>query len=414
MVMKRIVIIGGGISGLTVLHYLKQRLGNTVEITLFEREAQVGGCICTLKKKDSVFECGPNCFLDYQPATLQLIEELNLTKQLIEANPSARRRYIQIKGKLIAVPMDPVNFIRTPLISSKDKWALIKGLFKRNISADCSIYDYVNQRFSKGIAEFLVDPVISGIYAGDIKRLHMASAFPKLARRGFKKTRMRSFLGGMGQIIETLSSRYQSHIQTNTEISLAKIKTDITVVATPAYAAARIIEDINPRLSQVLGQIPYVPIAAVGLSFAQNAFRIKPDGFGFLIPSNEHKDILGVLIESNIFAPRAGHDQIMLRVLLGGAHNPDIINYTQQEILAKAIKEIDTIYGLKVQPLETFVKIWPKAIPQYEMNYPVLRQSISEQCAKTPGLYLCSNYLDGISFNDCINNAKSIAETVAV
>ena len=183
---------------------------------------------------------------------------------------------------------------------------------------------------------------------------------------------MRSFLGGMGQVIETLSSRYQSHIHTNREIPLAQIKTDITVVATPAYAAAKIIEGINPVLSQVLGQIPYVPIAVVGLSFAQNAFRIKPDGFGFLIPSQEHKDILGVLIESNIFAQRAGHDQIMLRVLLGGAHNPDIINYTQQQILAKAIKEIDTVYGLKAQPLETFVKIWPKAIPQYEMNYPRL------------------------------------------
>lgn len=356
----------------------------------------------------------PQLFLDYQPATLQLIEELNLTHLLIEANPNARRRYIQMKNELVAVAMDPVNFIRTPLLSGPDKWSLIKGLFKRNISTDRSIYDYVSQRFSPGIAVRLVDPLISGIYAGDIKRLHMASAFPKMARRGFRKIRMRSFLGGMGQIMETLLTRYQSHIQTNREISATPSKSDITVVSTPAYAAARIIEGINPVLSQVLGQMPYVPIAVVGLSFEHNAFRKKPDGFGFLIPSQEHKDILGVLIESNIFLQRAGSHQVMLRVLLGGAHHPQIIKDTQEQILSKAIKEIDTVFGLKARPLETFVQLWPKAIPQYEMTYPLWRQSIAEQCAQTPGLYLCANYLDGISFNDCINNAKTIAGDVVI
>lgn len=225
---------------------------------------------------------------------------------------------------------------------------------------------------------------------------------------------MRSFLGGMGQIMETLLSRYQSHIQTNTDISLAQIKTDITIVSTPAYAAARIIGDVNPVLAHLLGQIPYVPIAVVGLGFEHNAFRKKTDGFGFLIPSQEHKDILGVLIESNIFPQRAGLDQVMLRVLLGGAHHPQIINDTKEQILSKAIKEIDTVYGLKAQPLETFVQLWPKAIPQYEMNYPLWRQGIAEQCAQTPDLYLCANYLDGISFNDCINNAKLIAGIIAI
>jgi len=412
--MKKITIIGGGISGLAALHYLKQRLGTSVEITLFEREAAVGGSIRTLKKGGCVFECGPNCFLDYQPATLQLIKELNLTDQLIEADPSARRRYVQIKGKLVNVPMAPINFIRTPLLSFKDKWSLIHGLFKKNISADRSIYDYVSQRFSVSIAECLVDPFISGIYAGDIKRLHMASAFPKLGRRGLKKIRMRSFLGGMGQIIESLTDRYKSHIQTNKEISLTQIKTDITLVAAPAYAAAKIIEGINPVLAQVLGSIPYVPIAVVGLCFAQNAFKKVPDGFGFLVPSQEKKDILGVLIESNVFPQRAGPNQIMLRVLLGGAHHPAIINNTSKQIISHAIKEIDTIYGLKAKPLETFIKIWPKAIPQYEINYPILRQTIAQQCAKTPGLYLCANYLDGISFNDCIHNAKSLAGSILI
>ena len=102
-----------------------------------------------------------------------------------------------------------------------------------------------------------------------------------------------------------------------------------------------------------------------------------------------------------------------MRVMLGGRHHPAIIKDGQDQILSKAIREIDSIYGLISGPVETFVKLWPQAIPQYEIDYPHRRQSIAEQCAQTPGLYLCANYLDGISFNDCVYNAKALAANVA-
>src|SRR5208283_3029158 len=136
--MKRIAIIGGGISGLTVLHYLKQNLGDSVGITLFEREASIGGTIRSFKKDSCLFEWGPNGFLDNQPDTLQFIEELGLTDQIIHAQRSARRCYIQIKCELSGVPMGPLDFIRTPLLPLKDKWSLITGIFKKNISKDRS------------------------------------------------------------------------------------------------------------------------------------------------------------------------------------------------------------------------------------------------------------------------------------
>ncbi len=154
----------------------------------------------------------------------------------------------------------------------------------------------------------------------------MASAFPKLKRKGFKRTRMRSFKGGMGQIIEALDKRYKKHIQTNSEISSVQINADITIVATPAYAAAKIVENINPVLAQVLDPNSLRAHCCGGLLFKQDSFKKKPDGFGYLIPSKENKDILGVLIESNVYAKRAGEDQIMMRVMLGGAHHPAIIN----------------------------------------------------------------------------------------
>ena len=223
---------------------------------------------------------------------------------------------------------------------------------------------------------------------------------------------MRSFNGGMGQIIEILNNRYKQHIQTNSEVSSVSMNADLTIVATPAYAASKIIENCNPLLARSLDQIPYAPIAVAGLLFNQDSFKKKPDGFGYLIASKENKEVLGVLLESNVYSNRAGIGQIMIRVMLGGAHHPAIINDSQEQIMAKAIKEIDNVYGLTANPIETFVKLWPKAIPQYEINYPLWRQTIAKLCAKTPNLYLSANYLDGISFNDCIHNAKSLASEI--
>ena len=424
--MNRVAIIGGGISGLAVLHYIKQRFGDTIETTLFERDSKVGGTIRSLKKDACLFEWGPNGFLDNQPASLQLIEELGLSDQLIEAGQQSARRYIQVNGQLQVIPASPIDFIQTPLLPTKDKWSLIKGFFKKNISTDCSIYDYVSQRFSSGIAESVVDPFISGIYAGDIKRLHMAAAFPKFKRNGNKKSRMCSFKGGMGQIIEALDSRYKQYIKKNSEVDMnsplfftkrgiggVELK-EIVILATPAYAAVLIIKNSNPVLAKFLAEIPYAPVAVVGLLFNEDSFKKKPDGFGYLIPSKEEKDILGVLIESNVYAGRSGKGQVLVRVLLGGAHHPEIINDGEGDLIAKATKEINNIYGLVSHPVETIVKAWPKAIPQYELNYPHWRQSVAQECAKTPGLYLCANYLDGISFNDCVKNAKSLVDTLSI
>ena len=412
--MKRIAIIGGGISGLSVLHYLKQRFGNEVETTLYERESQVGGTIRSFKNDSCLFEWGPNGFLDNQPTVLELIDGFGVTDQLIEANPTSRHRYIQLNGQLISVPTGPLGLIGTSLLSLKDKCALIAGLFKKNLSTDRTIYDYVSQRFSEGIAESIVDPFISGIYAGDIRRLHMASAFPKFKRKGFKRTRMRSFKNGMGQFTEILYKRYKDHIKINSEVSTKPINADVIIVATPAYIASKILDPVNPVLARALDQMPYAPIAVAGLLFKQDSFKKKPDGFGYLIASKEKKDVLGVLIESNVYEGRSNEGQVMMRVMLGGAHHPAIINDSPEQVLAKAIKEIDSVYGLSANPMVTLVKQWPKAIPQYEINYPTWRQSIAEQCARTPGLYLCANYLDGVSFNDCINNAKTLVASIKI
>ncbi len=412
-----ITILGGGISGLTVLHYLKQRFANTVDITLFEREFSPGGTIHTLKKDQCLFESGPNGFLDNQPTTLELVRQLKAEDQLIEADARAKRRYVQFNGRLHLVPTGPLSLIQTPLLSARAKCRLIMGVFKKNISTDQSIYNYIAERFGPEVSERLADPFISGIYAGDVKRLHMASTFPKISgpKKNKHRSRMRSFKEGMGQLIQILSGRYAACIKTGQEInSLKELDARHIICAVPAYVAAQLLSDIAPDLSAALSRIVYAPVAVAGLGFDRGAFKKDPDGFGYLVPSQEGKDILGVLIESNVFPQRTPKGLVMVRVMLGGIHHPAIINDSPDQILAKAVQEIDAIYGLKAGCVQTFVQLWPKAIPQYELDYPALRQTIASELVKVPGLHLCANYLDGISFNDCINNAKSIAGSILI
>jgi oxygen-dependent protoporphyrinogen oxidase len=398
--MKQIAIIGGGISGLAVLHYLKKRYREAISVKLYERNTQIGGTISS-QKQGFIFETGPNGFLT-SPSTLEFIEELNFTDQIIQANEASKRRYIQLDGKLHLLPADPFTFLQTPLLSSSDKLRLIKGLLNKDISKDQSIYEYASKRFGEVVTDRLIDPFLTGIYAGDIKRLHMEYAFPKFGKGGGKNI-MCSFKSGMGSLMNQLYQTYQSSIQTGIEIrSLSEIKADIIVLSTPAYVASELLG------IDILNKVIYSPVAVVALKAKKKSFGILPDGFGYLIPSGEGKEILGVLLESNVFPRDTSEDEIVIRVMLGGAHHPEIIQKSPEELIEVALRELDLTYGLKGNPTAV-VKAWPKGIPQYDLDYPKLLPAIYEELKNKSHIRLCANYIGGISFNDCIKSARELA-----
>ena len=277
-----------------------------MDITLYERNAKVGGNIQTIIEDGFLFETGPNGFLSNNPSTLQFIEEIGLKADLIQANRGARRRYIQMKGQLVKLPISPFGFMQTPLISFLNKCLLVKGAFTKYISKDRSIYDYVSKRFNKDVAENLIDPFIKGICAGDIKRLHMDYAFPKFTKKRNGKMRMHSFKNGMGEVIDRLNELYAKNIKTNYTVkSLNEIKADRIICTIPAFAASDLLQ------IPVLKKIRYVPVSVVGLGFSAQAFKNIPDGFGYLIPTNQGKEILGVVLESNVYTGRAPHNMLM-------------------------------------------------------------------------------------------------------
>ena len=442
---KNIVIIGAGISGLSLLYFLKKKYAgrSDVRITLLEKNDHAGGNIRTQSEGSAVFECGPNGFLANQPVMLDLISELGLIGELISARAEAKRRYVLIEDQLHAFPMNPAQLFgfRPMRLSQKLRIFLEPFVAKGNDPQE-SIYGFVKRRFGHACAKYFADPMVSGIYGGNSEYLNAACAFPKVYEYeqtsgsvikgmmaskkkagGSLKAELRTFKGGMGTLIKALADACAESVRLNEPVreiihaapyflvvtDQDKYSADELYIATPAFAAAALLRYFDGDLIRALSAVEYAPIAVVGLLFEKTAFTNIPDGFGYLIPSSEQKRVLGVLTESNIFEGRAAESQVMLRVMIGGARHPQCAKMTQEELTEIALAEIKERYGVTEPPAGRFFINYSKAIPQYETQYPMLKKRILQHLTSIKGLFLLSNYLDGVSSNDCVKNARAAA-----
>jgi len=456
---RQVIIIGGGISGLAVLHYLRRKYQGRpeVQVRLLEKSEQLGGTIRTRQEGSVLFEGGPNGFLDAKDGMPDLIRELGMDDALLPASPASRERFISVKDKLHALPTGPLEFLRFQPLSILDKLRIPFEMFvpKGNNRRE-SVYDFGKRRLGENFSRYLLDPMVSGIYAGNAETLHLESAFPRIfeieqkygsllkgmvqimkerkrAGQGEKVTgqpagRLTSLKKGMGQVIDELSRRYAGHIQTGEEatavrrtqegyiVETTKVKyfADEVIVSTPAYRAAQALEPLSRDLSAALKEIPYAPIAVVGLVYAKSAFKAPPRGFGYLVPSSEKKSVLGVLFSSNIFAGRADDEHVLMRVMIGGARNPEVVQRSEAELLALAHAEVVRHCRADERPGQHFLQVVAAAIPQYTIEHPRIVNRIQNHVGAYPGVYLAANYLGGISMNDCVKNAKFLVERLPI
>jgi len=449
-----ISIIGGGISGLSILHNLKKKYAGRkdVSITLLEAADHLGGTARTIHQNGVRFETGPNGFLASQPATFDLVEELGISDTLLVSNEAAKVRYISIGNTLHKLPTGPGDFLKFSLLSIPEKFRILGEFFvaKRTDPLE-SVFEFGQRRLGKRFAEIFLDSMVTGIFAGDVRQLHLESAFPKIHNieqnygslfRGMialamkkKKNKERfnaaprgqltSFKEGMSQFVSAFSEKYPEAIRLNypiEKISRAQnrfkifspkgdVEANEVFVCTPSYAAAQLLKDFNV-LAGALEKIPYAPIAVAGLVYKRAAFKEQPKGFGYLIPSSENSQVLGVLFTSNIFQNRTDNEHFMFRVMIGGARHPEIISKSRDELITIAKKEIEKILKVYDNSVTEFLSCWHRGIPQYNREYPKLKETIEERVREIPGLYLAANYLDGISVNDCIVNAKLAVERI--
>jgi len=429
---------------LATLHYLKQKYASRddVRVVLLEKSVGLGGSIHSVTRRNYLFETGPNGLLDSKPRTLELIGELGLNGEIVRANSSAKIRYVALQDALHAFPTGPARFLTFKPFSWRDKVRVFGEIFVRKGSdPQESVYDFGARRFGKKFADIFLDPMVGGIYGGDAREIVLKAAFGrihelearygslfkamiKLQKGGMPNGTLTSFRRGQAQLIAALGQRYSKHIDSNQGVNAVTriaerfnvvtnddhYEADEVFVCAPAPQAAEILRSMSVPLAQTLEGIRYAPLAVIGLVFPLKAFSQKPEGFGYLIPSSEGKEVLGVLFESNIFAHRCVSDEILIRVMIGGARHPEILKKSREELTALAVKEIQTTLKANAQPVETFFAQWPKAIPQYDRAYVAAEAKIAEELKRWPGLYLVANYRKGVSLNDCIENAYQAAQ----
>jgi len=449
--MPKIVIIGAGISGLSLGWFLKKKYVDNLELTILEQSAISGGYIKTIKKDDFIFELGcRSCRTAGNGLkTLQLIEDLNLESEVIIADSTAKNRYIYKNKKLECIPRGILPCLKSKLMPGLFK-AVCSDLFKKKRSRsqkEETIYEFINRRFSKDFAINLFDPLSTGIYAGDIRKLSLKSCFPMIYElehthrsiikgmvfqkkpidltlspfiQKLLKTSIFSLKGGMQTLTHALSEHLKENILYDTNITKLEIKTnettihlmngtiispDIVYSTIPAKNLSEILS--HHELTGILKQFTATSIATVSFGFKE--LDLKTEGFGYLIPSIEKESVLGAVFDSSVFKELNQSDkETRLTFMIGGAHMDDFDRYNEDNFLDRALKA--KLEHLKINeiPNSIHVEILRNAIPQYLIGH-------SEKVSLVQGL--CPSHLKilgssffGVSVNDCVAQSKIFAE----
>jgi len=405
--MQKLAIIGGGISGLSLAYYLQDKF----DITVFEKE-KWGGKAYTQKIDKYLLEEGVNGFLSNSPKTLELCEEIGIKP--VKANDNAKKRFI-FDDKLIEIPVKPLDFIKSDILSFKGKLRILKEFFIKPKCEEESVEEFATRRLGEEFTQKMMIPMLAGIYASTPAKTSMNAAFPKLKKieceygslfKGMMKLKrggqpsgeLHSFEWGMSEFIEKLKEKTKANFikkEINNIDELSEF--DKVVIAIPAYAAAKILKKYE-KLSKLLSKIEYNPVAIVGFDYED----IKPVGFGILTIKEKS---LGILMDKYIFPNRNG-----IRVMLGGARYPDIKQMSEEEIIEIAKKDVEKITGAK-EPKFSWIKLHKNAIPNYSLGHQNLVKEIFEE-AKKEGIILTGNAYKGVSFNDCIKNSYELAKNL--
>jgi oxygen-dependent protoporphyrinogen oxidase len=475
--MPRVVIVGGGISGLALAYRLEQLSGATyvspdrtgethvppvpdLEVIVLEQAARLGGTIGTERRDGFQVEIGPNGFLDNKPFALSLCRDLGLGERLIPASEAARRnRYLFLDGRLHLLPNSLLSFLTSDAISWRTRVLLLTERFRprRRDGGDESIDAFVRRRVGREAAESLADAFVTGIYAGDPKLLSVQAALPRLVElerdygsvlRGMSLVarqkrleaaarkesppsagRMWSFPEGLTLLIETLRDRLRFAPLTGVHVRMVRRiaedgwrvqsdgrdgwDADAVVLTCPANQQAAILGDEDADLAEALDDIPYNRIAVVALGYRVADVPRSLDGFGYLAPQRLRRDVLGVQWCSSIFPQRAPPGVVLLRAMCGGWNRPEMIDWDDEQLVRAVVGELRCAMGIQAAPVFHHITRWPRAIPQYHLGHLERVAWIDHRLLRHPGLFLGGNAYRGVALNDCVAQGSRLAERIA-
>jgi protoporphyrinogen/coproporphyrinogen III oxidase len=452
---SKVAVIGAGISGLACAYRLQQ-LG--FDITVFESNSAVGGMIDSVEMDGFLFEAGPQSFQG-TPALLELIRELGLEGQLQKADSRAPR-YVLLHGHLRKIPMSPQALLASTLLNPVSRWKIASEPFKKSQppTEEESVAAFVRRKFGHEILEYLVAPFVSGVYAGDPEKLSLKAAFPTLDEwerqygsvlRGAMKSRppkerrtgappLCSFAHGVATLPRAMATKLGDALQngvravsvdfasagqraansTACEIRIVQngrehpVSANAVVIATPAYAAAHLLETFSSHLAQTLSGIAYAPVAVVASTYYRQQVGDPLEGFGFLVPRGEKVRTLGTVWNSSLFPDRAREGSVTITGFIGGATDPEIMQLHEENIAAIVAEENGRILGITGPPVQTAVWKYPRALPQYNLGHGHIVETIRDAERASPGLFFAGNYLEGPAVGKCVENGFHTAEAV--
>jgi protoporphyrinogen/coproporphyrinogen III oxidase len=455
---KRIAIIGGGISGLAAAFALEKyrRSGVGLDYVLFESSSRLGGVLLTEHVEGCLVEAGPDSFLTEKPWASDLCREIGLGDQLIGSNDRDRKTYILVKDQLVPIPdglmfMVPTKILPilwSPLFSTGTKIRMMQEWFHppKKSTEDESVATFVERHYGPEMVDRLADPLLSGVYGGQAGQLSLRSVLPRFAemearhgslgramlsaRRKAPKTAaakplFTSLKDGMQQMVESVISRLTAtalHIKTPVQAvqrqgsgwlvsaGYASDEFDGVIVATSVLDAAKL--GLPEKLSSALGGIEYTSSVTIALAYDQHVRRSLPLGFGFLVPRSEGRRLLAVTFVHNKFPHRAPEDRALLRCFLGSARDEKLLDVPDDEMLSVVRQELGHILNLAADPLFTRVYKWKDAMAQYNVGHIERIQAIEQACRELPGLALAGNAYHGIGVPDCVRAGTDAASSV--
>jgi len=448
-----VIIVGGGISGLTLAHTL-HRAG--IRVLVLERDAAAGGTMKTVREDGWLIETGPNSALETTPVIGEIIEQVGLSGEKLYADPASDKRYILRDGTLHPLPMSPPTFLASGLWTLGGKIRLLAEPFIGRGKGEETVAQFVERRLGREFLDYAIDPFVAGVFAGSPSHLSVQAAFPRLyaleknygglirgmiggareRRRNPEKAKDRakmfSFRSGMQVFPEAIARNLGEGFRPGCGVesverlprggfrvsgsdhgSPRQWEARRVVLAMPASAAEGLLRPHAPGVADAIAAIPYPPVAEVFLGYSESALSRPLDGFGFLIPAREQRRILGTIWSSALFPGRAPGGHVALTTFVGGSRQPGNARMSEDDLIRMTREELEALMGLRGEPVFARVHRWEKAIPQYHLGHLNIMGSIDRLEESIPGLFVCSNFRGGISVGDCVKNASALAHRIA-
>jgi oxygen-dependent protoporphyrinogen oxidase len=464
---KRIAIIGAGISGLAAATGIQRAkdAGADVDYVVFERSERLGGVMITERIDDCLIEAGPDSFLSEKTYGTDFCKTFGLSDQIIGSNDSERITYIAVDNELIPMPdglmfMVPTKImptITTPLFTWGTKIKMGMEFFSRppESKSDETVGDLVRRHYGQEVVDRLADPLLSGVYGGDADNLSVQAVLPRFAEmerqygsltRGMLAARKKmaettasmgpgyqprplfsSLKNGMQQLVDAIVAVLpKEKLHTNAVIDFlfrdpkewslgAQGKTqyfDGVIIATPAYSAGKLLAQVDGVLAELLNGIAYSSSVTVAATYNRRDLDGMLPGFGFLVPKTERRRIRALTFVHNKFPHRAPADKGILRIFLGGLSDEKVLTMTDEQILSTVRRELLEIIGLNAQPRTERVYRWHKSMAQYGRGHLDRVKRIRQAVSGTPGLALAGNAYQGIGVPDCIASGLVAANTL--